>query len=50
MLGVRLGEALLAAGSITEQQLTQALEIQTKSGARLGEILVSLGALHHLEL
>ena len=47
---MRLGEALIAARKITEEQLTHALDLQTNSNARLGEILVSLGILHHLEL
>ena len=50
MSGVRLGEQLVAAGTINQEQLSRALEVQANSGARLGEILVSLGIIHHLEL
>ena len=47
---MRLGEALVAAGTITEEELSRALTIQANSGAKLGEILVSLGYLHYLQL
>jgi tetratricopeptide (TPR) repeat protein len=41
----RLGDILLGAGTITREQLDQALALQGVSrGRRLGEILVSLGA------
>ncbi len=43
--GVRLGEQLIGSNLITEAQLEQALEMQRDSGGRLGEVLVSLGAL-----
>ena len=42
---VRLGEQLIGSHLITEEQLDQALEMQRDSGGRLGEVLVSLGAL-----
>ncbi|MCH5274835.1 MAG: Flp pilus assembly complex ATPase component TadA [Lachnospiraceae bacterium] len=37
---VRLGEALVESGAITEEQLEQALEMQKGSGRKLGETLV----------
>ena len=37
----RLGEVLLDEGLITEQELQKALAIQTDSGGKLGEILIS---------
>ena len=46
----RLGELLVEGGDITPAQLEEALEIQAKSGARLGEILVGLGAINYLTL
>lgn len=39
----RLGERLLRSGHITEQQLRQALEVQGRTHAMLGQILVELG-------
>jgi type IV pilus assembly protein PilB len=38
----RLGEILIFAGVITEEQLQQALAVQKRSRRRLGEVLVSL--------
>ncbi len=38
-----LGELLIAHGLVTEAQVEQALELQTKSGKRLGEIVVEQG-------
>jgi len=47
----RLGDVLLRAGTITREQLEQALGMQQMArGRRLGEILVSLGALAPEEL
>mgnify|MGYP006295179005 CR=1 FL=1 len=40
----RLGEILKEWGIVTEDQITQALERQAKSGRRIGEVLVSMGA------
>ena len=37
----RLGEVLLAEGSITEAQLAAAIEEQERTGQRLGEILLA---------
>lgn len=41
----RLGEQLIGSRLITAEQLEQALQMQSVSGGRLGEILVSIGAL-----
>ena len=38
-----LGEKLIAAGVITQEQLNQALEEQKKSGDRIGDVLIKLG-------
>lgn len=38
---LKLGELLLYAGKITKKQLKDALDIQKKSGKKLGEVLVS---------
>jgi len=47
----RVGDVLLRAGTITREQLDQALSMQRMArGRRLGEILVSLGALAPEEL
>jgi type IV pilus assembly protein PilB len=40
---VRVGEALVEAGMLTEEQLTEALARQQTTGLRLGELLVSEG-------
>ncbi|MDQ7792474.1 MAG: type II secretion system protein GspE, partial [Clostridia bacterium] len=37
----RLGDLLVQAGTITQEQLTQALAIQKRTGVRLGEVLVN---------
>ncbi|HZW11476.1 MAG TPA: ATPase, T2SS/T4P/T4SS family [Phycisphaerales bacterium] len=42
---VRVGEALLKAGAISEQQLERALVDQEQSGRRLGELLVEQGVI-----
>lgn len=39
---MRLGDALIAEGLITEEQLQQALALQKKSGKRLGQVLVEM--------
>jgi type IV pilus assembly protein PilB len=41
--GKRLGERLIESGMLTEQQLQQALEVQSRSSNFLGQILVDLG-------
>ena len=46
----RLGEQLIGSNLITEAQLDQALAMQRESGGRLGEVLVSLGALNEQSL
>ncbi len=40
---VRLGDLLLAAGSITDRQLEQALQLQLTTDERLGKVLVRMG-------
>jgi len=39
----RLGDILVARGTMTEQQLTEALNLQKSSGKRLGEVLIEKG-------
>jgi len=39
----RLGEALVSAGLITQEQLERAIELQRSSGKRIGEIIVGMG-------
>lgn len=46
----RLGDALLEAGSITEQDISKALELQASFGGRLGTNLLEIGALGEGEL
>jgi len=43
-MGVEIGKMLVQAGKITEDQLTQALELQKDSKGKLGDILVRMGA------
>ncbi len=45
-----IGELLRSQGAITAEQLTQALEIQRRSGGRLGRILVEMGAVSEGQL
>ena len=40
---VRVGEALVEEGVISEEQLEEALALQRAKGLRLGELLVSEG-------
>lgn len=42
-MALRLGEMLIKAGKITEEQLNKALEVQKKSNAKLGQVLLELG-------
>jgi len=43
--GIFLGEVLLGADMITNEQLEKALHLHHKTGLRVGEALVQLGAL-----
>lgn len=47
---LRLGEFLREAGTITEEELTEALLTQRKTGRKLGAILVDMGLLSEEEL
>ena len=47
---VRVGEALLRAGEISEEQLEKALVDQQHSGRRLGELLVEQGVISGMSL
>ncbi len=46
----RLGDLLVAAGQVTEEQVQEALRRQRESGLRLGEQLVAMGAIGELQL
>ena len=46
----RLGEALVARGLITTEQLEHALAIQQRTGDRLGRILIALGVVKRQQL
>ncbi len=46
----KLGEQLIGSNLITEAQLQQALDMQRESGGRLGEVLVSIGAMNEQAL
>jgi len=41
----RIGEVLVNAGEVSEEQITQALADQRKSGRRIGELLVEQGSI-----
>jgi type IV pilus assembly protein PilB len=47
---IRLGEQLIGSHLITEEQLDKALAMQRDAGGRLGEVLVSIGALSEQSL
>ncbi|MCE9599865.1 MAG: hypothetical protein K8S54_18035 [Spirochaetia bacterium] len=40
---MQVGEILVSKGVISPDQLKKALEEQTKSGARIGDVIVQLG-------
>src|SRR3972149_5787543 len=44
-MSVELGEMLVKAGKISRDQLAKALELQKKGDAKLGQILVKMGAI-----
>jgi type IV pilus assembly protein PilB len=48
--GQRIGELLLAAGLVTQAQLSAALHEQEADSGRLGEILVRLGYVNEIDL
>lgn len=51
MKNIRLGEVLIEAGTITEAQLAEALELQKQEkGKRLGEVLLGMGLLTEQQL
>lgn len=45
MIRERMGKLLLEAGLVSEQQLSEALQIQGQNKSRLGRILVNMGAI-----
>ena len=47
---MRLGELLLDAGAITQDQLDQALVLQKRTGQKLGRALTEVGAIEEAEL
>lgn len=49
-LSMRLGEALVQQGLLSPQDLQRALEIQNRTGERLGRILISLGLVKRQQL
>src|SRR5690554_6478135 len=46
----RLGEALLARDLVTDDQLQWALDVQARTGSRLGSILIASGVVKRLAL
>jgi type IV pilus assembly protein PilB len=48
--GQQLGDVLVLRGLVTHEQVQEALDIQSKSGGRLGELLVQMGVLEEREL
>ncbi|MBO4277686.1 MAG: Flp pilus assembly complex ATPase component TadA [Clostridia bacterium] len=50
MLQVRLGELLLSAGAITEEELERGLALQKKTKERLGTVLISNGIITEAHL
>src|ERR1039458_9693237 len=44
-VGQQLGDVLVLRGLVTHDQVQEALELQTQSGGRLGELLVQMGLL-----
>ena len=50
MAYMRLGDLLVSSGTITEQQLTEALELQKQSRERLGDVLIHSGIISEQQL
>ena len=50
MAYMRLGDLLIAAGAITEEQLQTALQTQKQSGQRLGDVLIDSGIITQRQL
>ena len=50
MAYMRLGDLLIAAGAITEEQLQHALQAQKQSGRRLGDVLIDSGVITQRQL
>ena len=50
MAYMRLGDLLIAAGAITEEQLQTALQAQKQSGQRLGDVLIDSGIITQRQL
>ena len=48
--GQQLGDVLVLRGLVTHEQVQEALELQTQSGGRLGELLVQMGVLEERDL
>lgn len=48
--GPRLGELLVAARLVTDEQLSEALEQHDKTGRRLGDVLVAQGIVTEIQL
>ena len=48
--GQQLGDVLVLRGLVTHEQVQEALELQTQSGGRLGELLVHMGVLEERDL
>lgn len=50
MAYMRLGDLLIAAGAITDEQLQAALQAQKTSGQRLGDVLIDSGVITQRQL
>ena len=50
MAYMRLGDLLIAAGAITQEQLQDALQVQKQSGQRLGDVLINSGVITQRQL
>ena len=50
MAYMRLGDLLIAAGTITRQQLDDALTLQKQTGERLGDVLIENGTITERQL
>ena len=50
MAYMRLGDLLIAAGTINDAQLQQALSMQKTTGQRLGDVLINSGIITERQL
>src|SRR5713226_5228867 len=46
----RIGDLFVAKGLVSEEQISEALRLQVRTGQRLGEVLVDLGLISRMDV